>query len=166
RPQGAQGLGRRAQGRLQGASRRGVAVAEPRTHVQATAAKIGNGAHVLVPKDWLGKEVLCIPKDQLVALIANLHGGPARSPPARLVAGGSLAYTRTPEGWQVVGLASRETKAATVWSAEHGWRPLQAKRLRGELVLEDGDALLPLPPAQAAWLGALLDAEGIAAGDL
>jgi putative transposon-encoded protein len=141
-------------------------MAEAKTHIRTTASKVGNGAHVLVPKDWLGKEILCVPADQLVALVANLHGNQGRAPPAQSTADGSLAYTRSPDGWQVLVMADRRTKTLRVWSAEHAWKAYQAKTLASQMVLEHQGEVLPVSSAQRGWLQAVLDAEGLAAGDL
>ena len=143
-------------------------MAETKDHIRATAAKIGNGAHIILPKDWLGRSVVCVPADRLVAFIANLHGGAETPPPGRFVTNGSLAYTRTKDGWQVLATANREAKAVQVWLAEQGWRSGALKRLDGRLVLEAeaGVDQLPLPAELEPWMAAVLAAEGLAVRDL
>jgi hypothetical protein len=141
-------------------------VAEAKDLIRATAAKVGNGAHVILPKDWLGRDVVCVPADRLVAFIANLHGRAGTPPPARFVTDGSLAYTRTKDGWQVLASANREAKAAQVWLAEQGWRAYSVQRLEGRLVLESGGDHLAVPAELEPWVAAVLAGEGMSARDL
>jgi hypothetical protein len=141
-------------------------VAEAKTHIRATAAKVGNGAHVIVPKDWLGKEVVVLPAERLVAFVENLHGRAGKPPPARRHADGSLAAARTADGWQVLAHASRETRRVQVWLAEHGWREHELKRLDRRLVLDAGGEPLALPDGLAPWIDAVLAGEGLTAKDL
>lgn len=124
---------------------------EPRAHVSEATAT-GNGAHVLVPKPWLGQRVVAIPEKDLLLLVTSDHYGHAGKPPA-IIDSGFTAYSRNEHGEQMVFQAeSGAGEAPLLWHGDLGWEPCRIFQVQGiPVCVHDGETLM-LSKTEWEWV--------------
>ncbi len=129
----------------------------PKEVVRRTVTALGNGAHVTVPKAWLGDEVVAVRVKDLVFMATNGHIADSGDPPAVVDSVGYRAYFENDLGEQMVFQA--DGKRATIRHGDAGWETMwhptvvgPGEVMTGGIILRDEEKLFLRACAEAAQL--------------
>jgi hypothetical protein len=106
---------------------------EPQDPIKAVATAAGNGAHVHVPKGWLGEELVIFRKSDLVYAVRNNHYAAAQG-----VIGewdDVIQTTQNQEGEQILLRANKRRRIAEIQHGDYGWLTMPLMRNKDEVVM-------------------------------
>jgi hypothetical protein len=123
--------------------------------LETTASKSGNSGHVVVPKAWIGEEVVVIRKADLAAAIVDVRSDGKRPPGLIRDRNTRLAYLEDDSGESMVFEYNVRTDKCYVYDSEANWQKYQLYKIGGDeitVIAMNGKRTLPMSTELKVWL--------------